>query len=278
MGSKRTNSDLAERAERAAVAPRNLLAPFFRETAKEVLAALARNPNLEERDLLRLLERRDLPAEAIREIARRPEAENRYALRLELARHARTPRLISLPVLKFLHLFDLLKVAQAPAAPADIKMAAEDAILKKIDALPRGERINLARRSPGRVASKMLFTADSEIVRAALENPYLTEANLSKALAHEKLPAAAVEQIARDRKWSTRYYLRLAMIRNPLAPFHAALAWLPDLAVNDLREICLDRRMPEQVRKYVLAHCQSRMKPRPNAGPSGKPPGKESSA
>jgi len=40
------------------------------------------------------------------------------------------------------------------------------------------------------------------------------------------------------------------------------LAFLPNLAVNDLREICLDRRMPEQVRKYVLAHCAERLNSR----------------
>lgn len=249
---------MAERAERAAVAPRNALEPFFRESAKEVLVALARNPNLEERDLLRLFERRDLPAEAIREIARRPEAESRYAVRLELARHPRTPRRISLPMLKYLYLFDLLKVAQTPAAPADIKVAAEESIIKKTSSLPRGEQITLARRAPGRVAAEMLFTTDPELARAVLENPYLTEANLMKVLAHEKLPAAAVGLIAQDQKWSSRHYLRLAMIRNPFTPLRDILAWLPNLAVNDLREICLDPRMKDQVRRYILADCEHR--------------------
>jgi hypothetical protein len=41
------------------------------------------------------------------------------------------------------------------------------------------------------------------------------------------------------------------------------------MAVNDLRDICLDRRMPEQVRKYVLAHCAERLSKKPPAGLSG---------
>jgi hypothetical protein len=256
------NRGLAERVEQAAGGPRQAFEPRFHETSKDVLEALARNPNLEERDLLRLLERRDLPTEVIREIARRPEAESRYAVRLELARHPKTPRVVSLPLLKFLYLFDLLKVAQAPAAPADVRMAAEQIILKKMEALPRGEKITLARRAPGRVAAEILFTTDAELARAALDNPFLTEANLMRALAREKLPAAAVEMIARDRKWSTRYHLRLAMIRNPRTPFSVVLAWLPNLAVNDLREICLDRRMPGQLRHYILTHCEGRTNPR----------------
>ena len=68
----------AELAEQAAVAPRHSLEVFFKETTKEVLIALARNPHLRETDLLRLLQRKDLAAEVIREIASRNEAGSRH--------------------------------------------------------------------------------------------------------------------------------------------------------------------------------------------------------
>ena len=100
MGTTEPNSRVAELAGRAAVAPRHLLDPFFKESAKEILVALARNPNLLERDLLRLLERKDLPAEVLRVIAAHTEAARNYSVKLALARHPRTPRLISLPILK----------------------------------------------------------------------------------------------------------------------------------------------------------------------------------
>jgi hypothetical protein len=258
---------LAERAERAAVAPRHLLEPFYKETAKVVLIALARNPNLQERDLLRLLERKDLPGEVLREIAAHKEAARNYGVKLALARHPKTPRLISLPILKFLYLFDLLRVAQTPAVPADVKLVAEETILNKIDTLPRGEKISLARRGSGRVAAGLLVSEDRELILAALENPFLTEGHLLKILALENLPRLVVELIAHHPKWCHRYHLRLALIRNPRTPFQQVLAFIPDMAVNDLRDICLDRRMPEPVRKYILGHCADRLskKPRPAA-------------
>ncbi len=77
-----------------------------------------------------------------------------------------------------------------------------------------------------------------------------------------------VEQIAQHEKWARRYHLRLALIRNPSTPLPRVLAFLPDLAVNDLRDICLDRRMPEPVRRYVLAHCAERLGKRPLVPPS----------
>jgi hypothetical protein len=227
---------------------------------KEVLVALARNPNLDEHDLLRLLERPDLPQEALRELAGHPEAARSYRVKLALVRHPKTPRLVSLPLLKFLYLFDLVGVSQTPAAPPEVKMAAEETVLKKAEALPRGEKITLARRGSGRVAAALLVTQDAELIRAALGNPNLSEAHLLKVLARRELPAVLLELISRHEKWSRAYHLRLALIRNPLTPFARVLAFLPDITLNDLREICLDPRMPDQVRTYIAAHCTQRRK------------------
>ncbi len=254
---------LAQRAERAATGPRHLIDQFFGDTAKEVLLALAHNPNLQERDLLRLLQRRDLPPEVVREVAAHPETARHYAVKLALARHPKTPRLVSLPILKFLYLFDLVRVSQTPGVPADVKLVAEENILKRIETLPRGEKISLARRGSGRVAASLLATYDRELILAALQNPFLSEAHLLRVVSQQELPPVVVELIATHDKWSRRYYLRLSLIRNPATPFQRVLAYLPDMAVTDLRDICLDRRMPEQVRNYILAHCAKRLSKKP---------------
>ncbi len=261
---------MAELAELAAVAPRHRIEPFFKETAKEVLVGFARNPNLLERDLLRLLERKDLAGEVIREIAAHKEATRHYSVKLALARHPRTPRLVSLPILKFLYLFDLVRVSQTPGVPTDVKLVAEENILKRVDTIPRGEKISLARRGSGRVAAGLLVTDDRELIAATLDNPYLTEAHLLRVLALEHLPSVVVEVIADHAKWSYRYHLRLAMIRNPMTPLPRVLAFISDMAVNDLRDACLDRRMPDAVRKYVLAHCAERLSKRPRGLPAGE--------
>jgi hypothetical protein len=244
----------------AAASTRAEIENVFKETAQDVLIALARNPHLEERDLLRLLERRDLPHEVVRELASRPETWRTYTVQLALARHPKTPRVVSLPILKFLHLFDLVRVAETPGVPADVKMVAEETILKKLEGMPRGEKISLARRGTGRLAAGLLITTDPEIIRAALDNPRLTEGNLLRALAHDNPPPTLVELVAEHQRWSHHYHLRLALIRNPLTPFARVLAFLPEMAVPDLRDICLDHRMPLHVREYVEAHCSARLK------------------
>lgn len=251
---------LQQRAElAAAVSSRAEIETFFKETAKEVLLGLARNPHLQESDLLRLLERKDLAYDVVLELAHHQAARRSYTVKLALVRHPQTPRLVSLPLMKFLYLFDLLRVAQTPAVPADVKMVAEETILKKLVGMPRGEKTSLARRGTGRLAASLLFSPDPELIRAALDNPYLTEGNLLKVLAREGLPPSVVDQLSQHQRWSHHYYLRLALIRNPLTPLARVLAFLPDMAVTDLRDICLDHRMLPQVRRYILAHCNARM-------------------
>lgn len=253
------SSTADEMAARAAAAPARELEPFFRSAEKEVLLALARNRNLGERELLRLLERRDLPPGVVAELARHEAAQSSAAVRLAVARHPRAPRRVSLPLLKFLFLFDLVKLAQTPAVPADVKIAAEEMILKRAESLPRGERMTLARRGPGRVAAALLNTADSLQIQAALENPYLTEALVLKALSADTIAPIVVETIARNEKWSRRYALRLRLVRHSMTPFHVILGWLPSLAAGDLREVCQDRRMPDSVRRYLLGYCAERL-------------------
>ena len=251
---------MRQRAELAAAASsRAEIESFFQETSRDALLALARNPRLQERDLLRLLARKDLPHEVVRELAGHREARGNYTVQLALVRHPKSPRQVSLPIMKFLYLFDLLRVAQTPAVPADVKMVAEEAILKKLEGMPRGERISLARRGTGRLAASLLISTDLELVRAALDSASLTEGLLLKVLAREGLPAIIVEQLAQHPRWSTHYYLRLALIRHPLTPLARVLAFIPDMAVTDLRDICLDHRMPQQVRKYIGAHCTARL-------------------
>jgi hypothetical protein len=108
----------------------------------------------------------------------------------------------------------------------------------------------------------LLVTQDAELIRAALSNPYLSEDHLLKVLALSELPAVLMELLSHHERWSRPYHLRLALIRHPLTPFARLLAFLPDITVNDLRDICLDPRMPDQVRKYIIAHCVRRLNPR----------------
>ncbi len=251
---------LQQRTEQAAAASsRAEIESFLHENAMDVLLALARNSHLQETDLLQLLERKDLTREVVSQLAQHPAVVRSQSVQFALVRHPKTPRLVSLPLMKFLRVHQLLRVAQAPGVPVDVKMVAEEMLLRRLASLPRGEQISMARRGTGRIAAQLLVSSDSELIGAALSNPHLTEADLLKVLRRHDLPPCVVEQLAQHARWSCHYDLRLGLIRHPLTPLARVLAFLPDVAVADLQCICLDKRMLPQVRKYIQAHCAARL-------------------
>jgi len=92
-----------------------------------------------------------------------------------------------------------------------------------------------------------------------LDNPYLTEAQILRTLAREKVAVPVVQAVANHRKWSQVYNVRLAMVRNASTPISVVLGFLPHLTVNDLRVLAEPGIVAENLRKYLLAEVRRRM-------------------
>ena len=100
-----------------------------------------------------------------------------------------------------------MRVALMPAVPGDVKRAAEDMLIRKLDAITLGERSALARRGSGRIAAALLIGQPRRVLEIALQNPRMTEALVIAAMGQSaiRLPAAAKElawAVAANEKWS----------------------------------------------------------------------------
>jgi hypothetical protein len=154
---------------------------------------------------------------------------------------------------------DLVQFALSPAVPAELKRYAEEQIVTRLPRLPLGQKITLARRGPGRAAGALLADGHPQVMPVALENPYLTEAQVLKALAKEKVTVAVVQAVAGHRKWSESYNVRLAIVRNASTPISSVLAFLPHLTVTDLRVLAEPGVVAGNLREYLLAEVHRRM-------------------
>src|SRR5580698_9612639 len=201
--------------ERALVASGEELAALLHHADTEVLLALLDNPSLEEAQLCMLLERKNLPAEILEEVARRKPLLKNYRVKRALAFHPRTPRLVTLRLLRDLYLMDLVQLTLLPGIPTELKRNAEDQLLARLPQLPLGQKITLARRGPARIAGALLAEGHAQIISIVLDNPYMTEAQILKALSREKLSTAVIPAISHHRKWSITYNIRLALVRHP---------------------------------------------------------------
>jgi hypothetical protein len=246
--------------ERALVATGEELAGLLHHHSMDVLLALLENPALDETQVCLLLERKDLRGEVLEEVARRKALLKSYRVKRALAFHPRTPRLVSLRLLRDLYLMDLVQIAIFPGISAELKLNAEEQLLARLPQLPLGQKITLARRGPARVAGALLAEGHAQVVSIVLDNPHLTEAQILKVLSREKLPAPVIPAIIGHRKWSITYNVRLALVRQPSAPLAAILSYLPELTVSDLRELAAPGIVPENLRKYLQAEVQRRIR------------------
>lgn len=246
--------------ERARSASGDDLKSLVHDAREEILLALLENPSLEEPHVTTLLGRLDLPTNVLSAIAAEAKWTSREGVRLALARHPRTPRRIALSMLRQLFLFDLARLSLLPSAPADIRRAAEEAILARVAHLPVGEKLTLARRGPSRVAGALLAEGHPQAIKLALDNAFLTESQVLKVLAKSGVPERAVAAIAQHRKWSRMYNVRVALVRSPATPAPHVMAVLPDLTLRDLKDLARLESLPPHVRRYIEEELRRRSK------------------
>jgi hypothetical protein len=219
--------------------------------AEDVLLALVENPAMEEAHVERLLARPELSRAVIERIAARREWMAQPALRRAVCFHPHVPRLAGLRLLRQLYLFDLAELALRVAAPAELKRLAEELLLGRAAQLSLGQKISLARRGPGRLAAELLAEGLQQVVAPALENPRVTEAHLMRLLARDDAPPGVVAAIARHPKWSARSGVRVALVRHPQTPLARVLAFLPEIGLADLRDLCALAHLPKNLRGYL---------------------------
>ncbi len=133
-------------------------------TSADVMLAAASDPALTEDFALALLKRSDLPSEVLDRLSRNGGLMKSRKVRLALVEHPKTPRHISVPMVRHFFTFDLMQVALRPMVPADIKIVAEEALISRLEKVSAGERLSLARRASGRVAGALLLDSEVRVI------------------------------------------------------------------------------------------------------------------
>ena len=203
----------------------------------EDLIVAARHGSLNEELALALLRRRDLVAAAIEALTKNHAVMKHRNVLLQVVHHQRTPRHVSVPILRRLFTFELMKVALTPAVAADVKLVAEDVLIGKLETLGLGERISLAKQASAGVAGALLLHAERTIIEAALHNPRMTELSIVKSLAKPDVPVLLLTILVDHPKWSLRRELQLTILRRPEATdtiVREVVTRLPRVAVLEL--------------------------------------------
>ena len=182
----------------------------------------------------------------------------------------------AVPLARQLYTFDLMKVALSPTVPADVKVAVDDVLISRLKTVTTGERLTLARRASGRVAAALLLEVEimdgktiagktvacgTRVMRAALENPRLTEALVINSVLRPGARAALVHAVAQHTKWSCRREIRAALLRTEHLSLARALEFSREIPGPLLHELLTASRLPAQIKDQLLREGQGSSPP-----------------
>ena len=160
---------------------------------------------------LSLLKQPALQPEILEKVTKNNALMKGRKLKLALLAHPKTPRHLLLPLLRHLFTFDLMRVALTPTIAADIKVAAEESLINRLEKLALGDKLSLAHRASGRVAAALLNESDPRVIDAALQNPRLTETAIIKEVTRRKMNQILAEAISNHPKWKLRPEIIVAL-------------------------------------------------------------------
>jgi hypothetical protein len=235
----------------ASPAPEKNLAELIAERSAELLRQAASSRRLTEDLALALLERRDLPVLVLEDLSKNHAVLKHRRVINALVVHPRTPRHVSMPIIRRLYTFELMQIALTPVVPADLKMFCEEQLIGRLESISSGERLSLARRGSTRIAAALLLDAEARVIETALQNPHLVEEVVVKAIANDDAPCALIEAVSRHQKWSLRRDVRAALLRNEKTPMARVITFAEEMSTRELRHTLLHSRLPKNLKTYL---------------------------
>ncbi len=215
-----------------------LRARLGRSNAKELLRLVAdQAQSLTIGDVRRVLRNPFATAEVIEALlgARRLLAS--YDVRSAIARHRRAPEAVALRFIPGLFWRDLLEISVDVRISPAVRQVSEKYLTQRLSRLATGEKMAIARRATAGVLAHLRQDPSLYVIKALLENPRLTEPVLLPMVADEATVPRALDLVAAQPRWGSRYEIRVALARNPRSPFRVILDILPTLRRRDLHAV-----------------------------------------
>lgn len=225
---------------------------LIRDRHPDVLLEATLNRNLSEDMAVLIAKNVSTPPEALEFLSGDKRFKGSYKLKLALCRNPRTPQRVTFSLLKFLRIFDVSDLTKDQHIPTNVRQKMEQFLSDKIPSLPSGIKTAIARRVNASIVSVLIGTGDEHVVDACLENPLLTEGILSAIINRPTTKAAAIRAIAANPKWSLRYTVRYALVRNFHTPMVYVDQFIRELKSADLKDLYADPKLPASTRPFIF--------------------------
>jgi len=230
----------------------------LRSAAPEELAEFlsANLKAMTEEEALAVLANRYITPQICQSIAQSQRLTAYYSIRLRLVEHRSTPQAHAVKLVHYLHWPDMVRLSVDVRVSPAVRRAIETQLLLRVDKLTLGERIASAKRCSAALIKALLFDPDPKVFAALLLNQRVREEDLLLLASSDRASAEKLQLIAGDRKWSSRYALRKALVMNPRTPRSIAASQLRFLTNRDLSHI-----LHHPATSVYLRRCIERLRP-----------------
>jgi hypothetical protein len=225
---------------------------------RETLNRLVRErlTTLSEGEALAILRHPHCDAPICQAIAQNQRLTGFYSIRLRLVEHRSTPQAHAVKLVHYLHWPDMVRLSVDVRVASPVRRALDTQLLLRIDKLTLGEKVASAKRCSAALIKILLFDPDPKVFSALLLNQRVREDDLLLITGSDRASAEKLLLIAGDRKWSSRYAVRKALVLNPRTPRSTAASQLRFLTNRDLHQI---HRHPST--SVYLRRCIERLRP-----------------
>jgi hypothetical protein len=132
---------------------------------------------------------------------------------------------------------------------AGVSRGAEERLVDRdLREMALGERRSLARHARGDLLDKLLRDPDPGVIRNLLNNPRTTEETVLKICSRRPTISAPLEMVLRTPRWSCRYRVKVALLRNPHLRLCFAVNLLVLLNSRDLLDVSRDESLSPMLR------------------------------
>lgn len=188
----------------------------------------------------------------IDELVEHPRLRRFYEVRRAIAAHPRTSQTRAVGLIAGLYWRDLARIGADSRVKPAVRRAANQRLGERLGRLSVGEKVVLAREAGAGLIPRLLQEREALVLEALLDNPRLTEPMLVPLVNSAVAAPDLLRRVAADRKWGSRYAIRLALCRNPATPPDLAVSLLAGIRKGDLRAVVADSRVSAAVRQRAL--------------------------
>lgn len=227
-----------------------------RQSAPLLKAALDRG--LTEEMALLIASNRSAPPEALGLLAGDVRFRDSYKLKLALCGNPKTPQKVALALLKHLRIFNLAELTRDHRIPTVLKRKIELMLIEKIPSLPSGVKSSLAKKANSTVVIAIMEKGDALSIGTCLESPTLTEGHIIRTVNKTTARPILIKAVASHPRWSLRYDVRFALIRNFYAPMKRVSEFIRAMRTADLKFLYADPRVPSSTKPFIYRELRGR--------------------